>query len=254
MKRAGFLFLIATLGVMVSGCFFSYILEVPETRTWLEDEGITEIAVSTPNGKITVSSTTATTTTALITRKCSGMDREDAEKYIGNVKITEDITGGKLSLGANTPVYNVRNYAADFEITTPESNILDLATTNGSVNVTGMTARAKIRMTNGKIVTNNHSGEIDAVTMNGNVDCDISTLTAAVSLDTTNGNVTLSLPASASASFDSSTTNGYVTVTGFSPDYSMEYSTRKVGTIGTGPSYTSVTLNSTNGNVTIQAR
>ncbi len=80
------------MGAVVSGCFFSYVLEVPETRTWLAAEGITKIAVTTPNGTISVSSTADTTTTALITRSSSGLNREDARKYIDNVTVTGNVT------------------------------------------------------------------------------------------------------------------------------------------------------------------
>jgi DUF4097 and DUF4098 domain-containing protein YvlB len=256
MKRTGFFLFAAALGVVVTGCLFLYVLEETETRTWLDAEGITEIAVTTENGSISVTSTADTTTTALITKSCSGVDKSDAKHYIDNVKITEDITGGKLSLAARIPSFNLRNYSADFEITTPESNYIDLDTTNGSVTITGMTGGAKIHSTNGRLTANDHTGSINALTVNGKVRCDISLLTDSdiVELETENGDMTLSLPAGVSASFNASTVNGTVTVTGFSPAYSTDLSSHKVGTIGPGPSFADITISSANGDVTIKKR
>jgi DUF4097 and DUF4098 domain-containing protein YvlB len=118
-------------------------------------------------------------------------------------------------------------------------------------------AGAKLETTNGDIKAENHQGGIDASTTNGDVDCNLTILNSTESaiISTTNGNVILDLPSDVSTQFEGSTTNGDVIITGFSSvQYEINENTHKKGKIGPGPDYATVTLSSTNGNVTIRAR
>jgi len=91
--------LLLSLAVVV-GCVDDddndYKLEVTETRTW-PASGISEIAATTENGNISVSATQDTVITALITRRCYGRDRADAENYIDNVVVEDSVAGGQLA-------------------------------------------------------------------------------------------------------------------------------------------------------------
>lgn len=245
------------IAILVMGCprHYDYELEVPETCTW-PAAGISQIEVITKNGNVSVSAFQDTIITAEITRRCKGQDKTDAARYIDNVVVTDTVAGGQLIITATMP-NNDRNYGADFDISTPESTYVDLKTTNGNVSLTGMTAGAKLYTANGNITVQNLRGSIDGQTTNGNVNCDLSLFGTAESavLSSTNGNVTLKLPSDVSAAFDASTTNGEVTVTGFtSVSYTTDEPTHKAGTIGSGPDYATITISSTNGNIIIRAR
>ncbi len=250
-RRISLLFLVA---ILAAGCAsYKYELEVPETRT-RPAKGISQMEAITKNGKISVSANQDTMIITDITRRCKGQDRADAVKYIEKVVVEEIVANGKLTLEAEMP-NNRRSYGADFDISMPESTYLDLTTTNGDVSLTSMTAGAKLHTTNGSITTRNFRGGIDGQTTNGNVNCDLAMLGAPESavLSTTNGNATLKLPIDVSATFDASTTNGEILVTGFgSVTYTINKPTHKAGTIGTGDA--NITISSTNGDVTIRVR
>ena len=259
MKKISMLLLVAVLAVVCSKSDnqdYDYKLEVTETRTWSATD-ITQIDAITKNGNISVSASQDTMIAADITRSCRGEDSTDAAKYIGNVVVTDNVTGGKLTLKADMPNSNGHNYQAHFDISTQESTYLEVNTTNGDVSLDGVIAGAKLQTTNGKVTAENHRGGIDAKSTNGNVDCTLTGLisTESAVMSTTNGDVILYLPSDVSARFDGWTTNGEVTVTGFtSVQYEINENKHKKGQIGTGPDYATVTLSTTNGNVTIRAR
>lgn len=251
-RRLNIFCFVVLLAVVCTADDYDYELEVSETRTWPAG-GISQIEAITKNGNISVSATQDTIITAEITKSCKGLDQADAEAYIDNVVVEDNVTGGKLTLEAEMP-NNGRSYGADFDISTPESIYLDLTTTNGNVSLTDMIAGAKLRTTNGNITVQNLRGGIDGQTTNGSINCDLAVLGATESavLSTTNGNATLRLPSDVSATFDASTTNGEVAVIGFaSVNYSINEPTHKAGTIGSGPGGT-ISISSTNGNVTIR--
>ena len=259
MKKISMFLLVTVLAVVFTNCDiqeYDYKLEVTETRTWSIDN-ITQIDAITKNGNVSVTASLDTIISALITRSCRGEDSTDAAKYLENVVVTDNVSEGKLNLKADMPNSNGRNYQANFEITTPQTTYLDVNTTNGDVSLDGLIAGAKLETTNGDISAENHRGGIDARTTNGKVDCNLTGLNSTESaiVSTTNGNVILYLPSDVSARFEGSTTNGDVTITGFSSiQYDINENTHKKGKIGSGPDYATVTLSSTNGNVTIRSR
>ncbi len=232
-----------------------YELEITETRTWPAGN-ITQVNARTENGGITVSATQDTLITAEITRKCMGEDSAEAAEYIDNIEITEDVSGGQVTLEADMPDDDDdRNYTADFDINAPESIYVTLETVNGTILVSNMAVGADVRVTNGSITTENLRRRIAALTVNGEIDCDMASLPAGetAGLATTNGEVTLSLPVDVSATFVAQTANGTVTITGFpSVTYTVNEANHKAGTIGTGDAEIAIAV--VNGDITIRAR
>lgn len=254
------LLLLGAVLVVGSGCphdnnDYDYKLEVTETRTW-PVSSITQIAATTKNGNIEVSASQDTVITAVITRRCYGKNRADAENYIDNVVVEDSIAGDLLSITADMPDGR-RNYGADLEIFAPESTYLNLVTVNGNLSLSNTTVGANLVVTNGNISTQNLRGSINGVITNGNVNCDYAMLAAGKSatLVITNGNTLLALPSDVSATFDAQTTNGAVAVTGFPlVTYTINETNHKVGTIGTGPGSASINIIIVNGNITIHPR
>jgi DUF4097 and DUF4098 domain-containing protein YvlB len=236
---------------------YDYELERTETRTW-PATGINQINAATVNGEIAVAATLDTLITADITRSCRGEDSLDAEDHIDSVVVTDNIAAGQLNLAADMPDNDPdRNYRADFDMTAPASIFLDLATVNGEVLIQNMTAGARVRITNGGVTTENLRGGIDVATVNGAMHCDMEELAAneLAVLATTNGEVTLLVPSDVVAEFDALTTNGQVTISGFSSvTYTTNQMNHKAGTIGSGGGSATIDIIVVNGDITIQAR
>jgi len=245
--------------VLIVGCDslnLDYQQEVSETRTW-SATGINTIEARTVNGDIDFAITQDTIITAEITRSVFGTDSAEAAPFIDSIVITEEISGGVLTLEADVPDRDEdgRNYQAHFDFTTPESLNIVVAIVNGNALIRNMKSGAEISVVNGIITTENLEPGVEAYLVNGSIDCDMALLAAADSaiLAIVNGNVTLSLPSNVSATFDAFTGNGSVTVSGFSGvSYTTDESNHKAGTFGAGDAV--IDINATSGDIVIEAR
>ena len=125
--------------------------------------------------------------------------------------------------------------SVNYEIRLPENINLELAkTTNGSIEIDGISGDALIKTTNGEIRVENVNGIIEsettngkisirntrglkqARTTNGNVDVEISELpNTNVEIRTTNGSIDLCLPDNLDADLELHTNNGRIHTRGF---------------------------------------
>ena len=252
-------------------CLYTYKLEVPETYTY-PAAGIAALSAATQNGTISVTTAADTTITVGVLKSAYGRNKADAEKAITNVAYSGTIIGDELRVKAEMPSGS-RPYGASFTITAPESTGLVLSTTNGSISVsnmvgaidagttnggielTGTAGTTSLSTTNGALKVSVHRGGIEGTTTNGAVDCDLVELgpTDAVTLETTNGAVTLLLPADVSATIDATNTNASITVLDFAGVvYEVQEEHHVRARIGSGTS--SVTIVTTNGGITVRAR
>lgn len=258
--------------LVLSACVYTYRYEEPETRSW-PAAGITRIAATTVNGGITLTAAADTLITGNLTRYAYGRNRSDAERAIVNVTIEDTVVGPELRVIARMPSLGARPYGAIFVFSAPESTAAVLSTTNGAIAVTGtaggVTAGttngainltstrgpAELQTTNGAIRLDAHRGAVDAGTTNGAIRCDLAALDAAehAILGTTNSDIELFLPADVSALIDASNTNGTIRFLDFSYTWeTMPTDHHAVARIGSGTS--TVTLTTTNGDITVRRR
>ncbi|MFO7639453.1 MAG: DUF4097 family beta strand repeat-containing protein [bacterium] len=261
----------AALAVLATGCLYYYKLEVPSERNWQAD--ITSARFRTLNGSVDVLIGTDTTTTALVTRRCFGRSRGDAEGHIDDIVITDTVADRRLDFLVTAPT-GPRNYGADLDITLAPAAALELHTSNGAVSIvgvrsgiaarssngrlelTGTAGTADLNTSNGAVTVAVHTGSITISTSNGEVACDLALLDATghCRIETSNDNVTLRLPADVSAGFDLETSNGDITIVpGFgSIEYTLQERTRKTGSLGSGAA--ALTIKTSNGNITVRPR
>jgi hypothetical protein len=256
--------------LLAAACIYTYKLELPETHIYPAG-GITTLSAETNNGGVTVTAIADTTITVGVVKFAYGRDKADAEKAITNVAFSGTVVGSELRLKADMPS-GPRAYGCQFSISVPESTALSLSTTNGDVTVsstsgaiaasttngdvelTGTAGTAEVSTTNGRLNVQVHSGAIAGTTTNGAVDCDLAAIdpTENASLATTNGDVTLLLPADVSAVIDATNTNGTITINDFTVIYEVQAEHHLIGRIGSGAS--TITITTTNGDVTVRRR
>jgi len=264
------------VAILVAGCSVStdyknYTLKMSEGRAW-PAAGVTRFEATTENGGIEVTAATADSIAAEITKSVTGKDSADAAAHLKDITVTDDVASTTITLRATMPSSTVRNYGAAFDVTMPSGIAVDLATANGAIAVTGTMSDVEARTSNGAVTVDgtrgqltlqssngavavsDHIGSVTATTTNGGINCGLALPEATQSavLETSNGGVTLTLPADAAVTFDARTTNGTVTVEGFaSVSYTRNENTHKAGTIGGGGA--DVDISTSNGNVTIRA-
>ncbi|HEY2324634.1 MAG TPA: DUF4097 family beta strand repeat-containing protein [Thermoanaerobaculia bacterium] len=100
----------------------------------------------------------------------------------------------------------------EYDVTVPRSMSLNVETTNGTIEVNGVSGLLKVETTNGSIRLDRCAGNIDATTTNGRVTAELLSIdrTHANRLSTTNGKIVLTVPSSLAAEIDASTTNGSI--------------------------------------------
>jgi Putative adhesin len=119
-------------------------------------------------------------------------------------------TGGFLSMFSL--FHRTTDAAADFVADVPANVVVDARTTNGSVNVAGISAGVTARTSNGDVKAFNVGGPLSLATSNGNVRLMADALSSSDSVNvmTKNGAIQAELPAGLEGNFDLSVVNGNV--------------------------------------------
>jgi len=241
--------------LLVAGCVvYNIQADLPNTKTW-PATGVTTIDVRADNGAITVRASADTVVSATVTKSCKGTNHADAEAHLADITTGDSMSGTALYLWGKVPAPNTRSYNTEYAITASAANLLRIETANGAVNLDSMAGTTVVIAANGAVGAVGHSGSISVEAANGAIDCDLAALDTAeaAALHSSNGRVTIYLPAAASFAFDITTSNGNANVIGFAgASYSLNEAKHKVGIVGSGAA--AVSLRSENGNVNIQAK
>ncbi|MBM3330717.1 DUF4097 domain-containing protein [candidate division WOR-3 bacterium] len=257
--------------LLAAACLYTYRLDVAKTHTY-PAAGISGLNASTKNGFIRVTASTDTVLVVVESTYAYGRNLADAEQYIANVIYSDTVVGNELRVKAEDTLGGSRPYGASFTITAPDTIDLALSTTNGEISVTstvgsinanttnagieliGTRGTASVSTTNGKLDVAVHSGALYGATTNGAIDCDIAVLDVAedVGLATTNGKVTLLLPADVSAVVEVTNSTGMITIHDFTVTYETQTEHHVRARIGSGAS--DITITTTNADVVVRRR
>jgi hypothetical protein len=243
----------AAMLLLIGGCWYAFQAE-DEGDLVLESAGMTALKVETRNGHVTAAAWDSTGAAGEYKRRCRGSSTEEAREHLADIVLSDTLISGELRVKADCPDEVGRSYGCDFGIFCPGSTF-DISTSNGAVEVTGLgpgtletsngavtvtdaTGPVSIETSNGRFTAVRHVGALTAHTSNGALDCEIislDSLTDNVELSTSNGRVTVNLPATASLTFDLRTSNNDVTITGFpNVTYTTSERTHKKGKLNGG--------------------
>jgi DUF4097 and DUF4098 domain-containing protein YvlB len=248
------------------------------------------VVVEVFNGGIEVVTGAADTVLAEVTKRGSGGSEEEAEDDLENIEVTMTQTGDEVRITARrTDARVTGNSGASAEVKVPPGSVLDLRTTNGGLTVsgatgavTGKTSNGKVRVTgsegrldltssNGGITVQGGAGELKLHTSNGpiQVQTDGARVTAQTSngkvsftgtladgessLHSSNGSISVTLPANARFRVDASTSNGSI-----ASDFAVKLSggtsrTHLQGTVGEHPAV-SLSLKTSNGGIELRQK
>lgn len=241
-----------------------------------------DVVIESMNGRIAIESWDRNDVRVQITRVVRAADDAQAEALLKELKADVNVTPGRIEIVSRYPKRREKMDLWDFlgrkvasmdihyYLQVPRSTALSLETTNGDIQVRGVTRGIDATTTNGDVkiaggggsieagTTNGElrllgvSGDVMGRTTNGSVRAEVRALDAngKVELATTNGNVVLSLPATLKATLTAGTTNGKV-MTSFPLTVNGAMSSKSIeGTIGGGKGAV-LELSTTNGNIQI---
>jgi DUF4097 and DUF4098 domain-containing protein YvlB len=211
-------------------------------------EGKQQIVAETFNGAVDVLTGAADKVEIKVTKRTGGPNQDEADDDLDNIDVRLEQTGNKVVIHVRSinPKPFV-NRGAAIEIQVPEGSTLDLRTTNGKVSTVGLVGDTvahssngpiqaqgsrgtlDLETSNGSISVNGGVGKISAKSSNGGIDIvsDNALLAAHTSngrisyrgklgagdhvLSTSNGSVTVKLPADAAFGLKAKTSNGKIT-------------------------------------------
>lgn len=187
-----------------------------ETERWTKSyelEPGARVELRNVNGRIDAHPATGRTLEVVAEKTARAGSVDAAREALGRVRIEEDASGGNVRIDTRVDgqggFFNHSSVNVLYTIRVPADVEVDLRTTNGGIEVTGLSARAKLRATNGGIRAREMAGPLEAQTTNGGLDIDMARLhDEGVGLQCTNGGIELRVPSDARASIDASITNG----------------------------------------------
>lgn len=205
-------------------------------------------------GSIDLTGTDGATAELTFVRRARGEDAEAAREVLENVTVTES---GSAQTYAFTLASDSEAYAAvDVTGTVPRATELQVNRTSGSLILEGVEGDLSIQQEHGPVQIRDAASSVDVEIQNGDIDVHFRTVpsTATIQLRTSNGNVTVHLPVSASLRLDAETSAGVIR-TRNAELTDQEYFPREGGgryTARMGQGDASVRLRTENGSVVIQ--
>ena len=256
-------------------------------------DGKQQIVAETFNGAVDVLTGASDKVEIKVTKRTGGPSEADAEEDLDNIEVRFEQSGNQIAIHVHSinPKPFV-NRGAAIEIQVPEGSTLDLRTTNGKIGAVGLvgdtvahTSNGAIQVqgsrgsldletSNGTITTEGGVGKISAKSSNGAIDIgssngvvDAHTSNGRINyrgklvagdhvLSTSNGNVSVSLPADAAFKLQARTSSGRI-ISDFTSDGEPPSKKKKPnksqlsGTFGGRQTSVSLDIHTSNGNIEI---
>jgi hypothetical protein len=150
------------------------------------------------------------------TRTVRALADDTAREQLKALTIEEKVGGSLVHLETRVSAAPVRaSMEVHYRLTVPRSADVDLITTNGAVDVSGVKGAVRASSTNGSVTGRALAGKVDLTTVNGSINADLDEIVSAgVRLESVNGSVDLRVPQRARANISAKCVNGRVAVTG----------------------------------------
>ena len=262
MTRRSFLGFPALVLVLVSSaaCEIDFVPRAEAREEWKKTytvEAGAELSIENGNGTITVRPGTGSGIEIVATRIAKAGSEESAKKLLAETAIQDSASGSRVSLSSRASRVNWggTQYQVNYEVRAPAGISLNLAATNGTIDVSDWKGRVEMSATNGVLDARGLSGEVQAETTNGKIDIGLAALhERGVKIETTNGRVVVELPKDAKGRVIAHVTNGAISVDGLNAEASPSNSRRRYeGTLNGGGNAT-ISIDTTNGAITVRGR
>lgn len=266
MKSGSSLFTIMAfiLVLNVVGCAYNTKLEENIEKTLPLVSG-GKLDLSNTNGSIDIEAWDKDEVKIMATKTVRAGNKRDAERYMEHLKVKIEESPNYIRIETeypqrhgNTTFWDLFsgkgnvNGSVSYVLYVPKKLRLEVLTTNGSVDILGVSGDIYAKSTNGRIKMMDVAGNVSGKTTNGAIEAELNDFNKneELILKTTNGRIKVALPRGINASLYAKTTNGGIS-TDFPVTYEGKHSSKIIdGIIGDGGGR--IELKTTNGGITIR--
>ena len=246
--------LLICMGAPACNLQFSTGVEAKDTwtRTYKVKEGAT-VELREPNGRIRVEAGDGDEVVVNATKVVKGPSEEAAKAALADVIIKEVATADRVEIDSTSSSAGISfrlSRRVDYDVRMPRTGQLTIKSTNGEIRVIAIAGFGKIEAVNGDIELTGMEKGVDVDAVNGRVQVEMAAIgDGGVRCKTTNGQIILTLPASAKATLAARVTNGVVHTENLTVQSTESSHRRLDGTIGGGGP--EIRLDTMNGEVRI---
>lgn len=181
-----------------------------------------ELSISNVNGRITIHAWDQPRVRVMAERETQSLYEDEAKKAFKELRVEMTPRNGGLEIVTHHPRSNLdffdalfgksANSKVTYELTVPRTMNVRVDNTNGRVEIQDVTGDFNVETTNGRIELTRCAGSVDASTTNGRITADLVSVSKgkSLTLETTNGRISLSVPPGVAADVDAGTTNGKI--------------------------------------------
>lgn len=262
--RAGRILLLTSVVAASTGCdIVTADFKSKETAEWRKTYELRpggRLDISNVNGKIEVTPSSGNTVEIVALKTARAATPDAARASLERIEILEDASDAGVRIETKVArgggFFHGGGAEVHYTVKVPAATEVGFTTTNGGIELSGLTGRVSATTTNGGIRAREVAGPIEASTTNGGVDVELTRVSApGIRLECTNGGIKLRLPGDAKATISASITNGGIglaEIEGMSVETTQSSRRRLEARLnGGGPS---IRLEGTNGGIQIGPR
>jgi len=181
-----------------------------------------EISLGNTNGSVSVEAWDEDFVRLVAEKQVDSSSAREAEEAFEDIEILIKEGDRRLEIETRLPSAasgvvswlfgRSRNASVRYELRVPRTAELDLHTVNGNLSIDGVAGAQELRSTNGRIEVTDAEEGVEAHTTNGSIRVEVTDASSAPDIDlgSTNGGITLYLPADIQGRIEARTVNGSV--------------------------------------------
>lgn len=242
--------------VATTACNLQISTDVEAKDQWTRSYPISasgSLSIVTGNGKVVVETADIKTIEVWAERIVKAGTEEAANELLKAIDMHEEATADRVSIDGSTKGLNIRtSRRINYVVRVPKTVAVTLESSNGDISVTGLTGAFRASASNGRIIGTDLGGSAHVSTTNGIIELTMAAVTGDVAAETTNGQVTVTIPRDTNASLSARVTNGEISHENLDVQVTETSRRRFDGRLGTGGP--SIRVETTNGAVRIVGR
>jgi DUF4097 and DUF4098 domain-containing protein YvlB len=245
-------------GALLAACNLQFSTGIEAKSAWSRTykvAGGATLEIRELNGRISIEATDGSEIQVTATRVAKAPTEEAAKAAAEKIQINEKASDDRVELDSASgfQLTSGLSHHVDYDVKVPRSINLAIKVTNSEVTVKSVTGTMKIEAVNGEITVDGAEQGVEITTVNGRVVLNVAKIGAdGARVNSTNGEIEVSVPAGGKATFAARVTNGAVEVEGLQLQTTEKNYRRLDATLGGGGP--EIRLGTTNGMIKIVGR